>query len=39
MDHIDRDGVLKTYWVVYAIPAEFTSLPRNMQGIGKLGAT
>ena len=39
MDHIDRDGILKTYWTLYDIPASVTSLPKNVQGIGKLGGT
>ncbi len=39
MDHIDRDNVLKTYWTLYGIPANVTSLPKNAKGIGKVGAT
>lgn len=39
MDHIDRDGILKTYWTMYDIPATVTSLPKNVKGIGKLGGT
>ncbi len=39
MDHIDRDNVLKTYWNLYGIPANVTSLPKNAKGIGKVGAT
>lgn len=39
MDHIDRDGILKTYWTMYDIPANVTSLPKNVKGIGKLGGT
>ena len=39
MDHIDRDGILKTYWTLYDIPASVTSLPKNVKGIGKLGGT
>lgn len=39
MDHIDRDGILKTYWTMYDIPASVTSLPKNVKGIGKLGGT
>ena len=39
MDHIDRDGLLKTYWVLHGIPPSVTSLPKNAEGIGQLGAT
>lgn len=39
MDHTDRDGVIKTYWTLYDIPADVTSLPKNVKGVGKLGAT
>ncbi len=39
MDHIDRDGLLKTYWVLHGIPPTVTSLPKNAAGIGQLGAT
>ncbi|MFN7629608.1 MAG: YbhB/YbcL family Raf kinase inhibitor-like protein, partial [Pirellula sp.] len=39
MDHIDRDRVLKTYWNLYDIPPEVTSLAKNSKGVGKNGAT
>jgi phosphatidylethanolamine-binding protein (PEBP) family uncharacterized protein len=39
MDHIDRDNKLKTYWNLYGIPAHVTSIPKNVKGIGKIGAT
>jgi phosphatidylethanolamine-binding protein (PEBP) family uncharacterized protein len=39
MDHIDRDNFLKTYWNLYGIPANVTSLPKNVQGVGRIGAT
>lgn len=39
MDHIDRDDVLKTYWVLYDIPADVNGLAKNTQGIGQVGAT
>ncbi len=37
MHHIDPEGVAKWYWTLYDIPAEVTSLPKNVKGIGKLG--
>jgi phosphatidylethanolamine-binding protein (PEBP) family uncharacterized protein len=39
MDHIDRDNFLKTYWNLYDIPPTVTSLPKNVKGVGKIGAT
>ncbi|MFN9594849.1 MAG: YHYH protein [Pirellulaceae bacterium] len=39
MDHIDRDNYLKTYWNLYNIPADVRSLPRDVQGVGTIGAT
>ncbi len=39
MDHIDRDNYLKTYWNLYQIPANVTTLPKNVKGVGKIGAT
>jgi phosphatidylethanolamine-binding protein (PEBP) family uncharacterized protein len=39
MDHIDRDQQLKTYWNLYGIPANVTSLSKNVQGVGTTGAT
>lgn len=39
MDHLDRDQVVKTYWILYDIPADATSLSQDAQNIGKFGAT
>ncbi len=39
MDHIDRDNFLKTYWNLYDIPPNVTSVPKNVKGVGKVGAT
>ena len=39
MDHIARDDVKKVYWVIWDIPATVTNLPKNVEGVGKLGAT
>ena len=36
MHHEAPDG-LKWYWVLYNIPADVTSLPKNVKGIGTLG--
>lgn len=37
MHHIDPQGEAKWYWTLYNIPANVTSLPRNVTGIGTLG--
>ncbi len=37
MHHIPPDGAAKWYWTLYDIPAEVTSLPKNVKGIGKVG--
>jgi hypothetical protein len=39
MDHVDRDQVVKTYWILYDIPADVTNLAKDAQNIGKFGAT
>ncbi len=39
MDHVDRENVTKTYWVLYDIPADVQSLSKNSKDIGKSGAT
>jgi phosphatidylethanolamine-binding protein (PEBP) family uncharacterized protein len=37
MHHIDPEGKVKWYWVLYYIPADVRSLPKNVKGIGILG--
>jgi len=37
MHHIDPEGKVKWYWVLYNIPADIRSLPKNVKGIGVLG--
>jgi phosphatidylethanolamine-binding protein (PEBP) family uncharacterized protein len=37
MHHIDPEGITKWYWILYDIPADVTSLPRNVTGVGILG--
>jgi len=37
MHHIDPQGIAKSYWVLYDIPADVQSLPKNAKGIGTLG--
>jgi phosphatidylethanolamine-binding protein (PEBP) family uncharacterized protein len=37
MDHTDPEGAQKWYWTLYDIPADLTKLPRNVQGVGKVG--
>jgi formylglycine-generating enzyme required for sulfatase activity/phosphatidylethanolamine-binding protein (PEBP) family uncharacterized protein len=37
MHHIDPEGVVKWYWILYDIPATVQSLPKNVKGIGTLG--
>ena len=39
MDHLARGPELKCYWTMWDIPPSVTSLPGNVQGVGKLGAT
>jgi Raf kinase inhibitor-like YbhB/YbcL family protein len=36
MHHLAPDGT-KWYWTLYNIPANVTQLPKNVQGVGKLG--
>ncbi len=35
--HVPGPGEVKSYWVLYDIPAEVTSLPKNAEGIGTAG--
>jgi Raf kinase inhibitor-like YbhB/YbcL family protein len=37
MHHVDPEGKTKWYWVVYDIPPEVTSLPKNVKNVGTLG--
>jgi phosphatidylethanolamine-binding protein (PEBP) family uncharacterized protein len=39
MHHLDPEGVTKSYWILYNIPANVTSLPKNAKGVGSLGAS
>ncbi len=39
MDHLAPGNVMKHYWTMWDIPASTTSLPKNAQGIGKVGAS
>jgi len=35
--HVDPQGVVKWYWVLYDIPADVHALPKNVRGVGTLG--
>ena len=37
MHHVAPDNAIHWYWVLYDIPADVTSLAKNMTGIGTLG--
>jgi len=37
MHHVPGPDDIKWYWVLYDIPANVTSLPKNVRGVGKLG--
>ena len=37
MHHVDPEGKTKWYWILYNIPGDIKSLPRNAQGIGIIG--
>lgn len=37
MHHLDPEGKIKWYWILYNIPASVTRLPKNVHGIGTLG--
>jgi phosphatidylethanolamine-binding protein (PEBP) family uncharacterized protein len=39
MDHLARGPEMKCYWTMWDIPSSVTSLPKNVQGVGTLGAT
>ena len=39
MDHLAKGDEMKVYWVIWDIPAGTTSIPKNVKGVGKLGAT
>ncbi len=39
MDHLAKGDDMKVYWVVWDIPAEVNSFPKNVKGVGQLGAT
>ena len=38
MDHLAPGNEMKSYWVMWDIPANVTSLPKNVKGLGRLGA-
>jgi len=38
MHHIDPEGKVKWYWILYNIPADATALPKNVKGVGTLGS-
>jgi len=37
MDHLAPGNEMKSYWVMWDIPANVTSLPKNVRDVGKLG--
>src|SRR5262249_377772 len=37
MDHLAPGDLMKSYWTMWDIPATTTSLPKNVQGVGKVG--
>jgi phosphatidylethanolamine-binding protein (PEBP) family uncharacterized protein len=39
MDHLAPGNVVKSYWVMWDIPASTTNLPKNVRGVGQLGAS
>ncbi|MDR3402915.1 MAG: YHYH protein [Chthoniobacter sp.] len=39
MHHLDPQGITKSYWILYNIPANVSSLPKNAKGVGTLGAS
>jgi phosphatidylethanolamine-binding protein (PEBP) family uncharacterized protein len=38
MHHVAPGNEIKWYWILYDIPADVESLPRNVTGVGTLGA-
>lgn len=38
MDHLAPGDEMKSYWVMWDIPADMTSLPKNATGIGQVGS-
>ncbi len=39
MDHVAPGNVMKHYWTMWDIPTSVTSLPKNAQGVGKVGTS
>jgi len=39
MDHLAKGDEMKVYWVIWDIPGDVTSLPKNVKGVGRLGET
>lgn len=39
MDHLAPGNVMKCYWTMWDIPISVTNLPKNVRGIGKVGAS
>lgn len=37
MDHLAPGNDMKCYWTLWDIPASVTSLPKNVEGVGKVG--
>jgi phosphatidylethanolamine-binding protein (PEBP) family uncharacterized protein len=37
MDHLAPGNEMKSYWVMWDIPANVTSLPKNVKGVGQTG--
>jgi len=37
MDHLAPGNEMKSYWVMWGIPAKVTSLPKNVKSVGRLG--
>ena len=39
MDHLAPGDVVKSYWTMWDIPASTTRVPKNVKGVGKVGAS